>query len=442
MHEQDEINALRKELQQLHEQLQAQQHTIQRLHQRLLQLSRAPQQPVIPKPDASPSWSLENFIGLRVIHLIGIVVLVIGLSIGVKYAIDRDLISPQLRILLAYAAGALLLFLAYRLKKKYLLFSAILFSGAMASLYFTTYAAFVYYGMIPFGVAFAVMAVLTFFTAAQAVAYNRQEIALLGLIGAYGIPFLISQNSDRADLFFLYIFIINLGIAYLCWKKEWKITGRTAQTLTWLLFLGWSATRFQQKDTTIGVVFLLLFFTLFSFIGFVQKIRSKSPLSLNDAYQQFLNNAALYTGALFIFASSMEDEQLATVSGLTAVFVGVQAALYHRWLPEERMLFRLHFFQSLSLVVLFILFRWDGFTVTFLWLLVAVAVFAWGVAAKSISLRMGGIALMGLTLLKLVLYDSLQFSPVQKVIAYLTLGILLLIVSFFYQKYKEKLFRN
>ncbi|MFN2457269.1 MAG: hypothetical protein ABR502_03610 [Chitinophagaceae bacterium] len=33
--------------------------------------------------------NFENFIGLRLIHLVGIVVLVIGLSIGVKYAIDR-----------------------------------------------------------------------------------------------------------------------------------------------------------------------------------------------------------------------------------------------------------------------------------------------------------------------------------------------------------------
>src|SRR5437773_8369963 len=70
----------------------------------------------------------ENFIGLRIIHLVGIVVLVIGLSIGVKYAIDNQLISESTRIILAYLAGIVLFVLSWGLKKKYQLFSAILFS--------------------------------------------------------------------------------------------------------------------------------------------------------------------------------------------------------------------------------------------------------------------------------------------------------------------------
>ena len=53
----------------------------------------------IPEP-----LSIENFIGLKLMHLAGIVVLVTGISIGVKYAIDKELISEGIRILLAYGA--------------------------------------------------------------------------------------------------------------------------------------------------------------------------------------------------------------------------------------------------------------------------------------------------------------------------------------------------
>jgi hypothetical protein len=49
---------------------------------------------------------------------------------------------------------------------------------------------------------------------------------------------------------------------------------------------------------------------------------------------------------------------------------------------------------------------------------------------------------MGATLLKLVVLDSLTFSTIQKVIAYLVLGVLLLLISFFYQKYKQQLFED
>ena len=53
---------------------------------------------------------------------------------------------------------------------------------------------------------------------------------------------------------------------------------------------------------------------------------------------------------------------------------------------------------------------------------------------------MAAILIMGLTLLKLLVLDSQSFSPVQKIIAYVVLGVLLLVVSFFYQKFKKQLF--
>ena len=91
--------------------------------------------------------ALENFIGLKIINLVGIIVLLIGISIGVKYAIDKNLITPLARIILAYAAGAGLFILSLILRKNYEGFSAILFSGAMASAYFTTYGAYTYYNL-------------------------------------------------------------------------------------------------------------------------------------------------------------------------------------------------------------------------------------------------------------------------------------------------------
>jgi uncharacterized membrane protein len=75
-----------------------------------------------------------------------------------------------------------------------------------------------------------------------------------------------------------------------------------------------------------------------------------------------------------------------------------------------------------------------------LWLLTAVVVFIAGVKLKSNLARMAAITLMGATLLKLVALDSLTFSTLQKVIAYLVLGVLLLLISYFYQKFKEQLF--
>jgi uncharacterized membrane protein len=432
----EEIDKMQEELQQLHRTIKQQQEQIVILYNKLGQLSGK-----MPVAQKKVQFSLENFIGLRLIHIIGIIVLVTGLSIGVKYAIDKDLISEGMRIGLAYAAGLVLCFLSARLKSKYLLFSAILLSGGMASIYFTTYGAFVYYSMMPFFVAFLLMVLLTGLTVYQALVYNHEEIALLGLVGAYAIPFLISKNSDRPELLFLYITVINLGIIYLGIKKPWKNVGRIAQAVTWILLIAWAATRYNVKEQWVGYVFMVLFYLLFVFNALSGRIFRKTGLQKENIHQLLINNLALYIAALFISSPAMNVHSLALVTLINAVVAALLAVvLYYTWKEKHSSLITGAF--AFLLFILFIAFEWTGLTVTFLWLLVAVILFAAGVMRKLKILRMAAIVLMGITLFKLVVFDSLTFSTVQKVVSYLVLGILLLVVSYLYQKYKHRVFND
>ncbi|HWJ90066.1 MAG TPA: DUF2339 domain-containing protein [Flavisolibacter sp.] len=397
--------------------------------------------PVAPKKlSSAPPFSLENFIGLRLIHFIGMVVLVIGLSIGVKYAIDRNLISEAMRIALAYGAGLLLYLLSLRLRKKYNGFSAILFSGGMASLYFTTYGAHVYYNMTSFAMAFVLMILFTIYTVMEAIRYDREEIALLGLVGAYGIPFLISNNSDRADLLFLYVSLINAGVVFLTVRKEWKIVTRLAQTVTWMLFLAWAATRFSPSMQWTGLGFMIFFFLLFSFSVLSCRFFRKHHLTINDAHQLILNNLALYIGSLFIFGVPFTESNIASITLGLSLFTAAEWFLFRSAWRDEDYTSRMLAFFALILFIVFIGFNWSGFFVSLLWLLTAVVIFGWGIISRSVTARMTAIVLIGLTLGKLLLFDSLRFTTVQKVIAYLVLGVLLLVVSFFYQRFRQQLF--
>jgi len=438
MNREDEIRKMQDELRELYGQVQQQQQRIIELHNRLVQMGGEPIRPATQKPSPT-NWISENFIGLKLIHLIGIVVLVIGLSIGVKYAIDRNLISEIMRIILAYGAGAILFILSFRLKAKYEGFSAILLSGAMATLYFTTYGAFVYYHMMPFTAAFGIMVGLTFFTTYQSKVYNRQEIALLGLVGAYAIPFLVSQNSDRADLFFLYISLINLGVAFLAVKKQWKWVSRAAQSITWVLFIGWAATRAEGVMMGIGTIYLIWFFLLFAVMALSQKLYYRKALLLNEIYQLVTNNIACFVAAVMLYSYSFEETETATINFIFFLFNMLQALVLHFYWKEHQASRMIGSF-ALVLFILFIATKWEGLTVTLLWLLTAVSLFVWGVMKRSSPARMAAIILIGTTLLKLLVIDTITFTTVQKVISYIVLGILLLIVSFLYQKYRQKIF--
>jgi uncharacterized membrane protein len=442
MNDQSEIEKLEAEVAQLMTQLRVQHQQLVQMRLRLQQLSGRHPAAASKRQsfslDALRSSSLENLIGLRLIHVIGIIVLVIGLSLGVKYAIDKNLISEGMRIILAYAAGVALYLISLRLRKSLAGFSAVLFSGGMASLYFTTYGACVYYYLLSVTMAFAVMIVLTIYTAYEALRYNREEIALLGLVGAYGIPFLISPNRGQAELLFLYMTIINAGVLFLSIKKNWLLVGRFAQAISWLIFIGWASMHTDTALKSYGPKYMLVFFLLFSGISVAGKVFRKEPLRRSHAYQVLTNNAAFYLATLLVFSSSFNNSSIAFISLLFASFAGLQSFLFYWWKEGETS--RLLAYAALLLFVIFIGFQWKGITVTLLWLLTAILIFIAGVRSKSIPARMAAISLMGFTLFKLVAFDSLRFSTLQKVIAYLVLGVLLLAVSFFYQKFREQLF--
>tara|TARA_R110000744_G_scaffold96896_2_gene187243 strand:+ start:10952 stop:11722 length:771 start_codon:yes stop_codon:yes gene_type:complete len=146
---------------------------------------------IIPKRKSN----LEKFIGENLINKIGILITVIGVVIGAKYSIENNLISPLTRIILGYLVGLGLIGFGFKLKAKYENYSAVLVSGALAILYFITFAAYDLYGLFPQLMAFGIMLLCTVFGVVSALSYNKQVIAHIGLIGAYAVPFLLAMTQ-------------------------------------------------------------------------------------------------------------------------------------------------------------------------------------------------------------------------------------------------------
>ena len=60
-----------------------------------------------------------------------------------------------------------------------------------------------------------------------------------------------------------------------------------------------------------------------------------------------------------------------------------------------------------------------------------------GIWKNKKHMRIAAIILFGVTLLKLFLYDISQLNTMAKTIVFISLGILLLVISFLYNKYKN-----
>ncbi|PKP48640.1 MAG: DUF2339 domain-containing protein [Bacteroidetes bacterium HGW-Bacteroidetes-11] len=312
---------------------------------------------------------LEKFIGENIINKIGIVITIIGVAIGAKYSIENDLVSPLTRIILGYLAGLGLFGFAIKLKRNYENYSAVLISGSMAIMYFITYAAYSYYSLIPNVLAFALMVLFTIFTVVAAINYNRQIIAQIGLVGAYAIPFLLSDGSGNVVILFSYTAIINIGILIIAFKKYWKTLYYASFSLTWLMYTLWYNTEYLRNEHfRLALYFLVIFFTIFYLTFLAYKLLQKEKFDNFDIILLLANSFVFYGIGYSILDNHETGGQLLGLFTLCNAIVHffVSALIYRRKLADRNL-----FYLVSGLVLVFITIaipvQLDGQWVTLLW---------------------------------------------------------------------------
>ncbi len=364
---------------------------------------------------------LEKFIGENLINKIGIAILVIGVAIGAKYTIEHDLISPLTRIILGYLAGLGLLVLGIKLKAKYQNYSAVLVSGAMAIMYFITFAAYDFYGLIPQLFAFALMVVFTAFTVFAALQYNSQVIALIGLVGSYAVPFLLSDGSGKVAVLYSYMTIINIGILAIAIKKYWKLVNYISFGLTWLIFIGWYVFSYDFVDHfTLAFVFSFLFFLIFyaSFLSY--KLIYKEVFLKSDVVLILLNAFIFFgIGYSLLYDVDSVKEYVGLFTLGNAIIHFILAAIIYKQKLADRNLFYLIAGLVLVFITIAIPIQLEGNWVTLIWIGEAALLFWIGRSQKIVFYEKLSYGLMVVATISIfqdwsIVYNSFTFGDVQK----------------------------
>jgi uncharacterized membrane protein len=332
------------------------------------------------KPPSGIKSNLEEFIGGNLINKIGIIIIILGVGIGVKYAIDHDLISPLVRIILGYLVGFGLLGFAIRLRKKYDNFSAVLVSGSMAIFYFISYAFHAYYKLIPQWLAFVLMVIITVITVLAAIRYDRQVIAHIGLVGAYTIPFIFKETNTRPDLFFSYMAIINGGILLLSLLKQWKPIFYSSFLITWVIFTSWFILNYNSdKHFSLTAAILPIFFLTFHVIFLANKLTQKDKLNSDEILIFLINSFILFGFGLYILHDHETGKDLLGTFTLinAAIHTGSFAFLFNRRYPD-RILLHLILGLTILFITVAIPIELKGNWITIAWLGESIILFSFG----------------------------------------------------------------
>ena len=204
--------------------------------------------------------------GVKLFAWLGGLALFLAVGYFVKYSFERDLIPPEVRIALGFLAGLGLLVGGVLLKQRqYVVTAHTLCATGVVVLYAVTFACravyhFSFFGTLP---TFALMVLITATAFTLAVRLDAMVVAILGMLGGFLTPVLLSTGVDNPVGLFTYIALLDVGLIAVALTKRWHFLIALAALGTAGMELGWSEKFFQVDKIITAMVVLLGFDVLF-----------------------------------------------------------------------------------------------------------------------------------------------------------------------------------
>lgn len=347
---------------------------------------------------------LEKFIGENLINKIGILILVLGISYFVKYAIDKNWINEPARVGIGILAGSLVLYIAHRLRQNYAAFSSVLVAGAIAIFYFTIAIAFHEYQLFGQTVAFSIMVVITAFSALISLSYNRMELAILSLIGGFLVPFMVSTGSGNYVVLFTYIAILDIGILAMAYFKKWSLLHSLAFVFTMLLFSSWLLQDlYSATPHYIGaLIFAFVFYLIFIIITVIHNLRSEGSFSKLQLAMLAANNFVFYAAGMLILSEYKANYSGVFTAFLALLNIGYSLVLFKKFGLDKRGIYLL-IGLSLTFITLAIPVQFSGNNITIFWSIEAVMLLWLSQKSQIKSYRFAALTVLFLMLVSLML---------------------------------------
>jgi uncharacterized membrane protein len=195
--------------------------------------------------------------------------------------------------------------------------------GGLAVFYFTITLAFHQFHLFSQTVSFIILIVITCFAVALSLLYDRQELAIIALIGGMSSPFMVSTGQANYNALFIYYIILNSGLLIIAYNKSWRLLNVMSFALT-VVVLGGVLYTVADKDS--GTIFLYssILYVVFFLVNIANNIKENKAFLASD-FTILLVNTALYFSAGLYLLHLMKDDQMrglfcAGIGGLNLLF--------------------------------------------------------------------------------------------------------------------------
>jgi uncharacterized membrane protein len=239
--------------------------------------------PTIEREEPFRAVHWEKFLGVKMFAWLGGLALFLAVAFFVKYSFENNLITAPMRIGLGYLTGLGLIVggLCLSRERSAVTVQTLCATGTLI-LYATTFAAHARYHFFGTTVSFGLMSIVTLAAFTLAVRLNAQVVAVLGLLGGFLTPPLLSTGVDRPMALFGYLALLDCGLIAIALRQRWNHLTLLAAVATVFMQAGWVGRFFEPLKMHTAMTIFLGFAALFCG-GFAAAQRSQRTEKLADS---------------------------------------------------------------------------------------------------------------------------------------------------------------
>jgi uncharacterized membrane protein len=366
-------------------------------------------QPAIERKGSASSSTLESRIGSHWLNRVGIVAVLVGVALFLKYAFEGEWIGATGRVSIGLLAGIAVVIWSERFRvHEYRVFSFSLKALGLGVLYLSLWASFQVYNLIPWIVAFLAMATVTASTTALALWQEAEILALFALLGGFATPFLLYTGENRQLELFTYIALLNVATLVLTSSRPWRRLLLVSMLATFILYFAWYATFYRRSELALTLGFATVFFFIFTLAPLVESF-FRSDESDHWGVLLFAGslNALAYFFELYLLLRRVDQTATAMCALALGSLYAFLAGFHRPKTPGDTAsaLRYMHLALSTVFVTLAIAIRFESQWISVGWFVEAAGLMTIGFRLKSSFVRWQALALIAVTIAKVFVYD-------------------------------------
>jgi uncharacterized membrane protein len=223
---------------------------------------------------------------------------------------------------------------------------------------------------------------------------NTMALAVLGFLGGYLAPVLISTGSGNHVALFSYYAVLNAAVFAVSWQRAWRLLNLVGFAFTFGVGTAWGLEFYKPQMFWTVEPFLILFFLFYVVIGLLYVLRQTAHR------KPWIDGTLVFGTPLIAFplqAGLLQDDRMAlafSALAVAAIYVGLVA--YLRTRKGERLLTEAYGALAIGFATLAVPLAFSASTTTMVWALEGAGL-AWiGMRQNRTFPWLAGLALQGL----------------------------------------------